>query len=71
MSVNVWDKPKFEGLYAADTINGWRVLEWSAGAWWFKGKVAKWGAKEPRQCVGPLTDFGLEPEPAAKQEYDL
>lgn len=56
------------GLYAAETpVNGWRILEWSDGAWWHPAKVARWCALDPLQWVGPLP---ITPPPAPTS-YDL
>lgn len=46
--------PTHEGLYAAETVSGWRILEWAKGGWWFPERTAKWGAGIPGKWAGPL-----------------
>jgi len=52
-----------DGIYAAMTVTGWRILEWYHGEWWFPDRHAKWLAPKSSHFVGPLE--------VPEQEYDL
>lgn len=60
------------GLYAARTfVNGWRILEWADGAWWYPTKVSRWMAPDPSEWVGPLPAEGQKGAEIPEQVFDL